>query len=65
MIHHAKESELIWVCSMGKKFLVRAISDTDEEANKFMENHTDTALIACFGPFNIIANQYAGVANPD
>jgi hypothetical protein len=45
---------------MGKRFLVRAITDTDDEANAFMERHSEATLIACFGPLNIIANQYAG-----
>ena len=61
MIHSAKDSEIVWVYSMGKRFQVRAITTTVDEANKFMEQHTETALIACFGEFNIIANQYAGV----
>ena len=61
MIHIAKPHEELWVFSMGKRFMVRAISDSESEANKYMENHTDTALIACFGPFNVIANQYAGI----
>jgi hypothetical protein len=61
MNHIAKEHEELWIFSMGKRFQVRAIFDTDIAANEYMERHTETALIACFGPFNIIANQYAGV----
>ena len=61
MIYAAKSHEQLWVYSMGKRFMVCAIADTIEEANTFMERHSDTALIACFGPFNVIANQYAGV----
>jgi hypothetical protein len=30
-----------------------------------MERHPDTALIASFGPFNLIANKYAGVKDPE
>ena len=60
MIYAAKQEE-VWVHSMGKRFMIRAIADTVEDANKFMESHPETALIACFGPLNIIANQYAGV----
>lgn len=61
MIHTAKEGEELWIFSMGKRFQVRAISDSIQEANTFMERHDETALIACFGPFNVIANKYEGV----
>ncbi len=61
MIHIAKEHEELWIFSMGKRFRVRAITNSVDEANQYMEGHRDTALIACFGPFNIIANQYEGV----
>jgi hypothetical protein len=61
MIHIAKEHEELWIFSMGKRFRVRAIADTDAEANQYMERHSETALIACFGSFNIIANQYEGI----
>lgn len=60
MTHIATKSEFLWVYSMGKRFRVRAITDTIEEANQYMESHRDTALIACFGPLCIIANQYEG-----
>ena len=60
MIHIAKESEELWIYSMGKRFKVRAISDTDAEANSFMERHNEAALIACFGPLCVIANKYEG-----
>lgn len=55
------DKEVLWVYSMGKRFQVRHISTTVELANEFMEKHPDTALIACYGPFNIIANVYEGV----
>lgn len=61
MKHIAKESGQLWLYSMGKRFLVRAVTTTDAEANAFMESNPDSALIACFGPFNVIANTYAGV----
>jgi hypothetical protein len=60
MTHIAKENEVLWMHSMGKRFRVRAISDNDDESNAFMERNSDTGLIACFGPFNVIANLYAG-----
>lgn len=61
MIHVAKESEQLWVFSMGKRFMVRVIADNDAEANTYMERHPDTGLIACFGPLCIVANLYTGV----
>jgi hypothetical protein len=61
LIQHASTSEVLWIHSMGKRFQVRAITTTVESANEFMEKHPDTALIACYGQFNIIANTYEGV----
>lgn len=65
MKHTATPSEHLWITSMGKKFRVRAITDSVDEANSFMDSHSETALIACFGPFNIIANKYEGVRLED
>lgn len=61
LIQHASTTEELWIYSMGKRFRVRAITTTVDSANTFMEKHPDTALIACYGPFNIIANTYEGV----
>lgn len=58
---HSSSTEVLWIHSMGKRFMVRAITTSDDESNRFMENHSDTALIACFGPFQIVANIYEGV----
>ncbi len=60
---HTKTTEEVWIHSMGKRFLIRAIADTTEEANAFMEKHPDTALIASFGALHFIANVHAGVPN--
>lgn len=60
----ASNRDKLWVYSMGKRFLVRAVTDTTEEANAYMEQHPETALIACFGPLNIIANKYEGERDP-
>ena len=65
MTHTAKQDEQLWVFSMGKRFRVRAITDSMDEANGFMERHNETALIACFGPFNVIANCYEGIRDTD
>lgn len=60
MMHVAKTDEHLWIYSMGKRFRVRAIADSDAQVNAYMEQHEETALIACFGPFNIVANKYEG-----
>jgi hypothetical protein len=65
MTHTARAHEQLWVYSMGKRFRVRAITDSVDEANEFMERHSETALIACFGQFNVIANCYEGVKDWD
>jgi hypothetical protein len=65
MIHFAKPHEHVWIESMGKSFRVRAISTTVDEANAFMARHDEAVLIACFGEFNIIANQYEGLRHSD
>lgn len=65
MKHQARAGEHLWIYSMGKRFRVRAVTTTVDEANDFMENHRDTALIACFGEFNLIANSYEGIREGD
>jgi hypothetical protein len=65
MTHAAKAHEHLIVFSMGKRFRVRAITDNVDEANAYMQRHSETALIACFGPFNVIANQYSGIRDTD
>ena len=65
MKHAAAPDEHLWVTSMGKKFRVRAITDSIDEANAFMNSHRETALIACYGPFNLIANKYEGIRLDD
>jgi hypothetical protein len=59
-MQHSSTTEVLWIYSMGKRFQVRAITTSDELSNAFMEKHPDTALIACYGPFQIIANVYEG-----
>ncbi len=58
--HIFKQDEILWLCSMGKKFRVTAIFTTDQAANEHMRKHDDQACIASFGPFVILANKYAG-----
>ncbi len=58
--HIFKQDEILWLCSMGKRFRVTAIFTDDAEANAHMERHDDQACIANFGAFVILANKYAG-----
>lgn len=46
------------VRSMGKDFEVMAIATTDDAANGFMATHTGAAVMACIGPFILLANRY-------
>ena len=62
MIHKAKESEQLRICSMGKKLRVTAIATSDEEANEHMRKNPDDAVVACLGPFVFMANKYDGRA---
>ena len=59
--HTAKDGEILWLYSMGKRFQIRAIFTDDDSSNAYMARHDETALIAEFGPFRIVANKYAGV----
>jgi hypothetical protein len=63
MKHIAASDEFLWVYSMGKRFRVRAMTTDEDLSNAYMEKHRDTGLIACFGPFQIIANLYDGVTD--
>jgi len=60
MSHIAKTEEHLHVYSMGKRFRVLAIFDTDDEANAYCEKHDEAAVIACFGKMVIVANKYEG-----
>jgi len=59
--HVARDGEVLWLYSMGKRFQVTAIFTTDAEANAHMEKHDSQAVIAAFGPFIVLANKYEGV----
>lgn len=53
-----KDDQILHIYSMGKKIRVTAIFHDDDEANKYMENHSDEGVIACFDPYVFIANVY-------
>ena len=58
MTHTLRETEQLYFRSMGKALRVVAICSTDDEANKYMEKHDDTAVIGCTGPFVILCRKW-------
>jgi hypothetical protein len=58
MRHITTDTENLYVRSMGKLLRVVAMFDNDDDANKYMENHDETAVVACFGSFVLLANKY-------
>lgn len=62
MQHKATDSEHLWIYSMGKRFRVRHVSTSAEEANRFCEKTRDVGVIAKIGPFIFVANLYEGVS---
>lgn len=55
----AKASDQVLLHSMGKRFRITAMFDSDSEANTYMEKHSEAAVIATFGPFVFIADKYS------
>lgn len=62
MLIAAKTAENVRIRSMGKHFRIRAIADSDAEANDYCAKHRDTGVIACMGPLIFIADLYEGKA---
>lgn len=58
MIHKAKPTETLYMRSMGKNLKILAMATSDEEANALMAKHDNLAVIACFGPFVLLADKY-------
>jgi hypothetical protein len=57
--HVAREgAENVQFRSMGKSFKVTAMFDNTEETNEWLAKNRDHGVIACFGPFVIVANIY-------
>ena len=46
----------LYVQSMRKFLRVTAMFDSDDAANAHMAKHGDDAVVACFGPFVLLAN---------
>ena len=59
--HIAKPHEHLWVFSMGKRFRVLAIFSDVDAANTYCARHDEAAVIACYGPFIIVANKHEGL----
>lgn len=60
MVHIAKKHENIWILSMGKAFRIRAVADTDDDANAYCEKIPDVGVIARLNSLVFIADIYAG-----
>lgn len=60
MNHIARHDEHLYLYSMGKRFRVMGIFGDDVDANTYCERHDEAAVIACFGPFVVVANKYEG-----
>lgn len=58
MIHKMRQTESLYVRSMGKALKVIAISDNDDEANAFMARNDGAAVVAIFGPLVLMADKY-------
>ena len=52
-----RDTEKLYVCSMGKLLRVTAIFTDDNHANKYMETHNE-GVVACFAGLTFLANMY-------
>jgi hypothetical protein len=48
----------LFIYSMGKRLRITAIFHGDDDANAYLERHSDEAVIACADPYVFIANKY-------
>ena len=55
-----KPDEKLWICSMGKKFQVTGIFQSDDEANDHCQKNRDVGVIAVAGGFIFVARLYSG-----
>lgn len=58
MIYKARNSENLRVRSMGKSLRVTAITTSDDEANEHIRKNPTDAVIACLGPFVLLADKH-------
>lgn len=52
------DTEFLYVRSMGKLLRVTAVFTSDQEANSFMAKNNSQGIVACFGPYILLANVY-------
>lgn len=57
-MNYASGKEELYIYSMNKRLKIIAIADDVESANSYMEKHDNAAVIACFGPFILMADKY-------
>lgn len=53
-----KDTEKLYVRSMGKALRVTAIFTNDDDANSFMERNHDDAVVACIAGLVFLAKKY-------
>lgn len=53
-----KDTEKLYVRSMGKALRVTAIFTNDDDANRFMERNDDDAVVACFAGIVLLAKKH-------
>ena len=58
MQHVLAKTESLYIHDMGKAFRVTAIFSDTDEANRYMEEHTGQSVIACLGPFILLADKH-------
>ena len=58
MKHCLTKEQDFSIRSMGKRLRVTAIFDNDDEANQHMASHPSDAVVACLGPFVLLADKY-------
>lgn len=62
MIYRARPTENIWLLGHGgKHFRLLAVTDSDDEANAFTQEHGQAGVFACMGKLVLIADNRKGV----
>jgi hypothetical protein len=56
--HIMAKDELLHIYSMRKRLRIYAIFTNAADANDYMAKHDNLAVVACFGNFIFLADQY-------
>ena len=56
--HIFPTEQTLYIRSMGKALRVSAIFTDRDEANAYMAKHDEQALVACCGPFYLLADRF-------